>query len=157
MNKTFCKASVLISVVLVGYLAMGYARSIMHDRPLSVQALPSPLMPVTVNPDWIKSGKPVFKLAQTARIPSANVTTGLWSCDGPTEFEWTFASDETVHIIEGEVEIDYLGKKMTLRVGDTAFFHANTQATWVVQKRVLKSYTLHDPNRLVRWYRKVMS
>jgi uncharacterized cupin superfamily protein len=135
---------------------MDYAADVRDDRAPSAQAVQSQLETITINPSWIKSGNPIFKLAQTTRIPSADVTTGLWSCDGPAQFEWTFFSDETVHILEGEVEIDYLGQKMTLKVGDTAFFHANTKATWLVQKHVLKSYTLYDPTRLVRWYRKLL-
>lgn len=155
MKKSVLAGSLLVNVVLVALLGWGYARQLHHDQGPSAQELQRPLELIAIDPSWIKSGTPVFKLAQTTYIPSANVTTGLWSCDGPALFEWTFSSDETVHILEGEVEIDYLGKKMTLQVGETAFFHANTKALWHVPKRVLKSYTLHDPGRLVRWYRQI--
>lgn len=155
MKKSILAGSLLVNVVLIALLGLGYARQLRHDQSPSAQELQRPLELITIDPSWIKSGTPIFKLAQTTHIPSASVTTGLWSCDGPTHFEWTFGADETVHILEGEVDIEYLGKKMSLQAGETAFFHANTKASWHVPKHVLKSYTLHEPGRMVRWYRAI--
>lgn len=155
MKKTILAGSLLVNVVLITLLGWGYMQQLRHDQNPSAQELQRPLELITIDPSWIKSGTPVFKLAQTTHIASANVTTGLWSCEGPTDFEWTFGADETVHILEGEVEIEYLGKKMSLQAGETAFFHANTVAKWHVSKHVLKSYTLHEPGRVLRWYRSI--
>jgi len=150
-------ASLAINVVLIAFLGMIYGRQVMQDKAPSAQELQRPMQVMTVDPSWIKSGTPVFKVAQTTHIAGARITTGLWSCDGPAQFDWTFSADETVHILEGEAHIEYLGKKMTLEAGETAFFHANTTAQWHVPKRVVKSYTLHDSGRLVRWYRQMFS
>ncbi len=89
-------------------------------------------------------------------VKGAKVSTGLWSCDGPSTFDWVYAVDETVHVLEGEVEIAYLGEVLQLAVGDTAHFLAGTTATWTVPKRVMKSFTLHDPGPLARLYRRVL-
>ncbi len=148
-------ASLAINLVLIAWLGTVYGRQVVQDKAPSAQELQRPMEVMAVDPSWIKSGTPVFRVAQTTHIPGARITTGLWSCDGPAQFQWTFAADETVHILEGEVHVEYLGQKMTLEAGETAVFHAGTQAIWHVPKRVLKSYTLHDPGRLVRWYRQI--
>ena len=127
----------------------------MHAPPPSAEALRKSMQPMTVDPSWIKAGNPVFKAAETSAVGVANVVTGLWSCDGPGVFEWTYGVDETVHLLEGAVEIEYLGKKLVLRPGDTAFFRAGTKALWTVRERAYKSFILHDPGRLARLYRRV--
>jgi uncharacterized cupin superfamily protein len=113
------------------------------------------MKPMAVNPSWIKSGTPKFMVAETSNVATVGVTTGLWSCDGPGVFEWTYGTDETIHLIEGAVEIEYMGKTLKLGPGDTAFFRAGTQATWTVRERAFKSFILHDPGRLARLYRRV--
>jgi uncharacterized protein len=111
--------------------------------------------PVLVDPAWIKSGSPNFRASMFASSPDGKRNSGIWQCDGPSTFEWNFDLDETIYILEGEVEITYLGKIFTLKLGDTAVFHSGTKAIWHVPKHLKKSFTLHQPERLVRLYRKV--
>ena len=149
---------VVLSVTVVALsVALAYilAEPFLHPRPAPAEVIQRPMQALVVDPGWIKSGTPRFMASETSRLPHARVTTGLWSCDGPALFEWRFGTDETVHILEGEVEIAYLGKRFTLVAGDTAFFLAGTRADWHVPNRVYKSFTLHDPGRLAHWVRRI--
>ena len=144
-------------VVLSVALAYQFSAPLLHPSPATAEVVQRPMQLMAVDPDWIKSGTPRFMVSESSRLPHARVSTGLWSCDGPARFEWRFGADETVHILDGEVEIDYLGKRFTLVAGDTAFFMAGTRADWHVPKRVYKSFTLHDPGRLAHWLRRLSS
>jgi uncharacterized cupin superfamily protein len=121
----------------------------------SVEAVERPLGVFQVNPSWILSGKPIFRGAETMRSPDGRVVSGLWACEGPTSFVWHFSHDETVHLLEGQVEVEYQGRRFSITPGDTASFHAGTQAIWHVPGHVKKAYTLNQPGWLVRAWRKL--
>lgn len=128
-----------------------------HLPPLSTANQTLPLDPVTVDPSWVKAGSPNFRATMFASSPDGKRNSGIWICDGPSTFEWNFALDETVYILEGEVEITYQDKEFTLKPGDTAVFHAGTKAIWHVPKHLKKSFTLHEPEKLVKVYRKIVN
>ena len=121
----------------------------------STQDQPRPLRETQVEPSWILSGKPVFKFAEFFKSPDGRSISGIWSCEGPASFEWHFRADETVHILEGRVEIDYQGRRLVLEPNDTATFHEGTRAIWHVPEYIKKSYTLQHPNRVVRSMRRL--
>lgn len=121
----------------------------------SVRAVERPLGVFQVNPSWILSGKPVFRGAETVRSPDGRVVSGLWACDGPTSFVWHFSHDETVHLLEGRVEVEYEGRRFSITPGDIASFQAGTKAIWHVPQHAKKAYTLHQPSWLVRAWRKL--
>lgn len=148
-------AAAVLAVLLVqaGLAAFDAGRYVQRGREPSAQAVSRPLQPMTVEPSWVKSGNPVFTTTETVRSPDGRTITGLWVCDGATTFEWTFALDETVHVLEGEVHVDYLGRQFTLKPGDTATFHHGTKALWRVPQHLKKAYTLHQPGRLVLLWR----
>lgn len=114
------------------------------------------MQPQKIAPDWIKSGAPVFLTGQYAESPDKRASCGVWSCEGPATFEWQFGSDETVLVLDGRVDIDYLGEKFVLEPGGTALFYAGTRAVWHVPKYVRKSYMIHYPNYIVRLARHVL-
>lgn len=122
---------------------------------VSTQAVDKPLGEFSVNPRWILAGQPVFRGAETLRSADGQTVSGLWLCEGPTSFEWHFAADETVHLLEGGVEVEYLGRRFSLSPGDTATFHAGTKAVWHVPTHAKKAYTLHQPGVAVRAWRKL--
>jgi uncharacterized cupin superfamily protein len=127
-----------------------------HGAPApSERAVERPLGEFKVDPSWILSGSPVFRGAETVRSPDGDMISGLWACDGPTSFVWHFSHDETVHLLEGHVEVEYEGRKFTITPGDTASFHAGTKAVWHVPKHAKKAYTLHQPSWMVRAWRKL--
>jgi len=142
----------LVLAVLTAYEAATY-----HARmpPPSSVAVAQALGSFPVDPSWVTSGTPNFRGTETSRSPGGDSVTGLWACDGPSTFEWQFGADETVYLLEGRVEVDYRGRHFTLTPGDTATFHAGTRAVWHVPQYAKKVFVLHQPGRLVRWWRKL--
>ena len=134
-----------------------YEASTYHQRMAPPSSVPvaRALGRFDVDPSWVKSGTPNFRGTETARAADGSGSTGLWACDGPSTFEWRFASDETVHLLEGQVHVEYLGRHFTLNPGDTATFHFGTRAVWHVPQHAKKVFVLHQPGRLVRLWRKV--
>jgi uncharacterized cupin superfamily protein len=138
--------------------AMAAADSIRYHQGApapSIEAVERPLGVFQVDPSWILSGKPVFRGVETVRSPDGRMVSGLWACEGPTSFVWHFSHDETVHLLEGRVEVEYQGRRFLIEPGDTASFHAGTQAIWHVPVHAKKAYTLHQPGWLVRAWRKL--
>ncbi|GAP35151.1 cupin domain-containing protein [Piscinibacter sakaiensis] len=123
----------------------------------SAATVDKPLQPFSVDPSWVRSGTPNFRAVETARSPDGRSITGLWACDGPTTFEWRFGLDETVHLLEGRVEVEYLGRRFVIEPGHTAVFHAGTTAVWHVPSHAKKVFKLHHPGRLVLWWRKLFA
>jgi uncharacterized cupin superfamily protein len=114
------------------------------------------LAPFQVNPAWVKEGTPNFRALEYGRSPDGRVTSGLFACDGPSRFDWVYAHDETIHLLEGEVHIGYLGREFTLRPGSTTTFAAETTAHWYVPLHVKKVFKLIEPGRAVRWSRRAV-
>lgn len=141
------------ALAIGGMAVIDGARFLRQRPPASTAALQRPMAPVPVEPSWIKSGTPNFRLLETARSPDGRVISGVWACDGPTTFEWTFDGDETVHLLEGRVDVEYQGRRFTLLPGQEAVFHTGTRAVWHVPSHVKKAYTLHKPGRLVQAWR----
>jgi len=103
----------------------------------------------------VVSGTPKFRGTAYTTSPDGKSVSGIWAADGPSTFLWTYAGDEAVYIQEGAAEVEYQGRKFTLKPGDHAFFHVGTVATWTVPQHVRKSWTVHGANKLVRWWRDV--
>ncbi len=141
----------LTVAALAAYESVQY---LVVSPPLSTRAVEKPLGEFNVDPRWILAGAPVFKGTELARSPDGSSVSGLWACEGPTTFEWHFGGDETVHLLEGRVDVEYMGRKFSIAPGGTATFHAGTKAIWHVPTRVKKAYTLHQPNIMVRAWRK---
>lgn len=123
-------------------------------NPASVSSVHRPLTAFNVNPEWVLEGTPNFRATEISKSPDGRTTTGLWACDGPSTFEWQFGVDETVHLLEGLVEVKYQGRQFTLKPGDTATFIAGTRAVWYVPEHARKAFSLHEPGRLVRTLRR---
>jgi uncharacterized protein len=145
------------SLTLAAALTYEAGRYVVHGSPPSAMPVQKPLVGFSVDPGWVKSGTPNFRNTETLRSPDGRVISGLWACDGPSTFQWTFGTDETVHLLEGRVDIDYLGRRFTLQPGDTATFHAGTQALWHVPQHAKKAYTLYSPGRLVMLWRRLVA
>lgn len=122
----------------------------------SVTASPLPLQPVVNAPAVITMGTPNFRGTPYATSADGKTTSGIWEADGPSTFEWRFGSDETVYVLDGQVDVTYKGKQFTLKEGDTAVFLEGTSAVWHIPQNVQKSYTLHHPSALVRYWRKLV-
>ena len=156
-KKSLIAASAGAALVLAGGAV--YEAIVYHDRmaPPSAAPVARLLGPFNVDPSWVRSGTPNFRGTETARSADGSGATGMWACDGPSTFEWRFGSDETVHLLEGKIEVEYLGRHFTLNPGDTATFHQGTRSVWHVPQYAKKVFVLHQPGRLVRWWRKVVA
>lgn len=140
------------SAAVPGYEALRYL-----SRPPSatVEPVKKPLLRFWVDPSWVHSGVPDFRHAEMGRSPDGRTISGLWACDGPSTFEWAFSMDETLILLEGTVEVEYLGKRFTIRPGESATFLADTKAVWHVPRHMKKAYTVYSPHRVVRLWRSV--
>lgn len=91
-----------------------------------------------INPDWILEGTPVARAGEIVRSTDGTTTSAVWDCTAGT-FNWYFGVDETVHILEGEVEVSAPGfGPRLLGPGDVALFRAGTTARWHVPRYVRK-------------------
>ena len=153
-----------VLVFLAGVLAT-LASVAAFEAMQHVDAMPDPSqasvsMPLTryeAPEATVKAGAPQFRGTAYAVSADSKTVSGIWAADGPSTFDWTYAGDEAVYIQEGLAEVEYQGRKFSLAPGDHAFFHAGTIATWTVPHHVRKSWTVHGANRLVRWWRKLVT
>jgi uncharacterized cupin superfamily protein len=96
------------------------------------------MQPAPINPDWVHAGSPVARAGEFARSTDGTTLSAVWDCTAGT-FDWHFGVDETVHIVEGEVEVSAAGfGPRVLRAGDAALFRAGTTARWHVPRYVKK-------------------
>ena len=96
------------------------------------------LAPGAINPDWVLEGDPQIRSTWWSSDTDGLAGNFVWDCTAG-RFRWYFGSDETVHIIEGEVEVSADGVPPTwLRAGDSAIFRTGTWATWYVPTYVRK-------------------
>ena len=63
----------------------------------------------------------------------------VWTC-GVSEFEWSYDSEETCLIIEGEVTVKYGSESVSFTVGDYVVFPKGLSCVWQVKKPVKKYY-----------------
>jgi uncharacterized cupin superfamily protein len=103
------------------------------------------LKPAPINSDWVLEGSPVARAGEIARSTDGTTVSLVWDCTAGT-FDWHFGVDETVHIVEGEVEVSApgFGPRM-LRAGDAALFRAGTTARWHVPAYVKKIAFIRHP------------
>jgi uncharacterized protein len=113
------------------------------------------LHPLAVDPSWVISGSPVFRANVFQRSRHAATLSGIWECVGPAKFEWHYGVDESIYILEGSVEIEYLGRRFRLTAGDSTHFAAGTTAVWMVADHVKKTYYINRPGRLTRVMRRL--
>lgn len=157
MKKYLWPAVVGAVVALAAAKAWQTGSYLMQAPPASASAAPLPMAPFTTDPRWvkIKSGTPNFRASEITRSADGSTQVGQWACDGPTSFEWSFGLDETVFLLDGLIEIEYLGRKFTLKPGDSATFLAGTKATWTVPQKAHKVFVLHDHGYALKAWRKL--
>jgi uncharacterized cupin superfamily protein len=152
---TFAIVAVLAAVVAVK-LPSAWAGYVFFKEKVA-QRETIVLTPSPIPPDWILSGSPTFRSNTFGRSHDQSTSSGIWECIGPTEFVWHYGTDETISILEGSAEIDYLGKKYSINAGDTTHFAAGTTARWTVRERIKKTWVLYDPGRLTRLLRRLLA
>lgn len=102
------------------------------------------LEPAPIRPEWVIEGAPQARCRELSRSADGAAITAVWDCTAGA-FNWHFAGDETVHILDGEVTVDDGSGPKTLVAGDVAFFPAGTWARWEVGAYVRKLAFCRDP------------
>jgi uncharacterized cupin superfamily protein len=118
--------------------------SIVSARPTTASVVKLPrvdsliLEPAPIDPSWILSGNPVAHAKVLSRSADDSALTSVWDCTAGT-FRWNFGWDETVIIIEGEVEVTGDdGEVRSIGIGEVGYFPAGTSSTWHVPVYVRK-------------------
>ena len=137
---------------------LGCGKSVDPPRPvIQFGNVATELTPKPIRPDWILEGSPVARARNVLLTSDDNFSATVWDCTAG-RFRWHFNSDETVHILEGEVHVtDEKGKERALRPGDVALFSKYTTSVWRVPRYVKKlalNRSYDDP-LLVRVNRKL--
>ncbi|QCI67269.1 cupin domain-containing protein [Phreatobacter stygius] len=111
----------------------------MSQPPIVSSAIDSVvLQPAPITPAWIVAGAPVARATELSRSTDGTAVSLVWDCTAGT-FNWHFGVDETVHILEGEVEVSTEGlAPRMLKAGDVALFRSGTTARWHVPRYVRK-------------------
>ncbi|MGR6467039.1 cupin domain-containing protein [Rhizobium sp. PAMB 3182] len=107
------------------------------------------MKPAPINPDWIIEGNPEARCGFQPESENRAVMTAVWDCTAGT-FRWNFSWEETVLILEGEVEVTAEDGTVTvLRQGDVGYFASGTWATWRVENYVRKVAVLPKPRSML--------
>lgn len=97
-----------------------------------------------INPNWILEGDPEARVAEWSRSADGTTTTNVWDCTAG-RFNWYFAVDEIVHIMDGSVTVSSdEHPARTLHAGDAALFRAGTWSEWHVENYVRKHAILRQ-------------
>ncbi len=109
------------------------------------------LVPMPINPAWIRAGTPAARAVTLSESPDSRLTAGLWDCTAGT-FTWIFSDDEIAHILEGEVRVDDGHTTHVLVAGSVAYFPRGLETVWEVRHYVRKSFILrsHEASPLRR-------
>ena len=103
------------------------------------------LEPAPIEPSWIIAGNPIARSARHSEASDEAANTAVWDCTAG-EFRWYFGWDETVYILEGEVQITSAnGDVRILRPGDMAYFKGGSWATWKIDRYLRKIAFLRRP------------
>ncbi len=103
------------------------------------------MKPAPIEPDWIIDGNPQARAALHSQSADEAARTAVWDCTAGS-FRWFFHWDETVMILDGEVEVTAEdGSVRLLKAGDIAYFSGGTWATWTVETYVRKIAFLRKP------------
>jgi uncharacterized cupin superfamily protein len=97
-----------------------------------------PFIAAPINASWILAGEPVARVALLSSSADGTASTYYWDCTAG-RFNWYYAFDETLHILEGFVTLKApSGDLRRVVAGDTVFFPAGSQAEWTVEEYIRK-------------------
>jgi hypothetical protein len=122
--------------------------SLLGERPESSD-IARPLEPLPIESESIIEGDPVATAITLTESKDKRYRCGIWHCTAGT-FHWFFVLDEIVHILEGEVFIEYGSRTLHLQAGDVAYFPIGAATIWRVPEGVRKFFTHRERTRLAR-------
>lgn len=94
--------------------------------------------------DAVLEGEPSAGVAwlRTTSAGAGVLYTGMFVA-APSRFRYTFAGDESFHLLEGDVEIALDGgPTVRLRAGDVVSFPKGAQSTWTVHAPLKKFFVI---------------
>jgi uncharacterized cupin superfamily protein len=96
-------------------------------------------------PDEIIEGDPQAKahILRDTEGPGAHVIAGVFMSQ-PSVAKYVFAMNETVHVLEGEAEIEIDGETITLGPGSVASFAKGATSIWRVKSPIKDVFVLSD-------------
>ena len=101
-----------------------------------------------LRPEQVIEGDPRARTEDLNRARRGGVSMNYWDCTAG-RFSWTYAGDEMVQILDGEVHVTFEdGNLRVLRTGDTAHFKAGTTLHWEVPDYVRKLAFHRNPQSL---------
>jgi uncharacterized protein len=129
----------LLLVTMVGAAARArYAEPVAPKAIVAAALTDLEMEPSPIEPSWIIAGTPVARSSIHSRSTDDQATTVIWDCTAGA-FNWHFGWDETVVILEGEVQVTGEdGTMRLLKVGDIAYFPAGSSAIWRIDDYVRK-------------------
>jgi uncharacterized protein len=90
----------------------------------------------------VTEGKPVAKTWVAAQSADQRVTQGVWECTAG-KFNWDYAWDEFVIVLEGEAIITpENGQPFTLHTGDFGYFPLGLRVAWHVPRSIISGKPL---------------
>jgi len=96
-----------------------------------------------------EAGYPCAPIGQAPRLrgtefamPEGSAEAGLWECE-PGSFRRQVARAEVMHLLQGNCIFTPDGAQpIELGAGDSLFFPANTEGTWLITATVRKLYVI---------------
>jgi uncharacterized cupin superfamily protein len=162
-SRKMLRLTAIASLVVLGTLIAVAATHLVEKKPGYTEYLERVgkadkivFKDASIPPAMMLSGKAVCRSKLFHLSHDRSAESGIWECQGPAKFNYYYGMDESVYILAGTAEIEYLGKKFVLSAGDTTHFVQGTTATWAVPEHVRKTFTFHTPGRVVRYMRMVL-
>ena len=105
-----------------------------------------------IEPSWVLEGTPRARSGCHSTNTDGWAATHVWACSAG-RFRWHFAVEETVLILEGEVQVtDAHGRTQRLVPGTVAYFPTDTWWEWHIPQHVRKlSFNRRSVHSPARW------
>jgi len=110
------------------------------EQPVAIESLEP-----TGSMDGLPGSPPIKLFGLEKRIPGKDdIDTGLFECSEGS-YRRGIKQAEIMHILSGSGSFTPDGEEpVTFKGGDTLFFEANTEGTWVVEAQMRKLYVIFD-------------
>lgn len=89
------------------------------------------LEPAPIRPASILEGEPQAREKLLAHSTDGGTSVHLWECTSG-RFQWTYVTEEIVHVVHGDATVEVAGTRRRLQAGDTQVFPAGSQCRWSV-------------------------
>ena len=117
------------------------------------------LEPMPIRPASILEGEPRAREKLLAHSTNGGASVHLWDCTSG-RFQWTYVTEEIVHVVDGDATVEIAGTCRRLQAGDTQVFPAGSQCRWSVPdyvRTVTCRLTAASPSPLKRRIRAALA